>query len=99
MNEFLTMTNKEFANLCANTAKEVLSAWSSDVMCGSTDGEKQFCLMAHHSWGAGQCDWDNCKRELIDALKCAGAVSISGKIRWNFVRIYFNKRKLPIRAK
>lgn len=97
MNEFLTMTNKEFANKCANVAKGVLSAWSSDVVCGSTDGEKQFCLMASHRWGAGHCDWGNSKRELLNALKEVGAVNISGKVKWNFVRIYFDKRKRPMR--
>lgn len=99
MNEFLAMTNKEFANNCERVAKGVLSAWCGDVACGSTDGDKQFCLMAHHSWGAGQCDWSNCKNELREALKCVGAVNISGKIRWNVVRLYFNKRKMPIRNK
>lgn len=97
MNEFLTMTNKEFSAKCANVAKGVLSAWCGDVQCGTTDGEKQFCLMASHHWGAGCCDWDHCKRQLLDALREVGAVNISGKIRWNFVRLYFDKRKRPMK--
>ena len=96
MNEFLIMTSKEFANKCATVAKGVLSAWCSDVTCGSTDGNKQFCLMAHHNWGCGYCDWTNDKVKLFDELKKAGAVNISGKVKWNFVRIYFDKRKRPM---
>ena len=97
MNEFLTMTDKEFANMCANVSKGVLSAWSSEVVCGSTDGEKQFCLMAHHSWGSAYCDWSNCKKDLYNALHEVGAVDISGKVKWNLVRVYFNKRKRPMK--
>ena len=99
MNEFLTMTNKEFANKCRSVAYGVLTAWSSEVVCGETDGIKQFCLMAHHSWGCGYCDWSHKKNDLLNELKKAGAVNISGKVRWNFVRIYFNKRQRPMREK
>ena len=97
MNEFLTMTNKEFAAKCTNVAKYVLTAWCDDVVCGSTDGKKQFCLMAHHSNWSVCCDWSNSKNKLFDALRDAGAVNISGKVRRNFVRIYFDKRQRPMK--
>lgn len=96
MNEFMIMTNKEFANNCAIVAKGVLSAWCNDVVCGTTEGKKQFCLMAHHSFGCGCCDWSKDKTKLFDALQKAGAVNISGKVKWNLVRIYFDKRKRPM---
>ena len=98
MNEFLTMTNKEFAAKCTDVAKSVLTAWCDNVQCGTTDGKKQFCLMASHSWGAAYCNWDYRKRQLLDALRDAGAVNISGKVRWNFVRIYFDKRQRPMKS-
>ena len=97
MNEFMIMTNKEFARQCKLVAKGVLTAWCNDVVCGSTDGEKQFCLLAHHSGGSAYCDWSNDKNKLVDALHSVGAINISGKVKWNLVRLYFNKRKVPFR--
>lgn len=91
------MDNKEFMNNCKSVAEEILSCWSNGVNCYETTGKKQFCLESSHSWGTAYCNWSGYRYELFEALRKAGAINISGKVQWNHVRIYFNKRKRPIR--
>ena len=92
------MENKGFINSCKIAAQNVLSIWGNDIRCYETTGKKQFCLETTHSWGTAYCDWSHSRYELFETLKKVGATSISGKVQWNCVRIYFNKRKRPIKG-
>lgn len=92
------MKNKEFINNCISAADNVLTCWSNGVRCYETSGAKQFCLESSHSWGTGYCNWSWNKNELFEALRKVGATNISGKVGWNYVKIYFNKRKRPTKV-
>ena len=93
LEEIKKMSDEEFIKKCEDAAYDVLTAWAKYIRCCETNGKKQFYLEASHSWGTAYCDWSDSKRELFKALENIGAVSISGKIKWNYVEIYFNKRK------
>ena len=97
MNEFLLMTTRDFVDACTCIARTVLCAWSYDVVCGESDGNKQFCLIAYRSVLSADRDWTSCKTKLFDALHMVGAINISGKVKNNLVRIYFNKRQRPMK--
>lgn len=91
------MENKEFIDNCIMAADRILTCWGNGVKCYETNGTKRFCLESSHSWGTAYCDWSNDRYELFEALRKVGATNISGKVKWNHVRIYFNKRKRPIK--
>jgi hypothetical protein len=87
------MTNKEFMKKCENAAYGVLTCWASYINCCMVGGKKQFNLCASHNWGTAHCDWSAYKWELFNALKMVGAVNISGKVKWNYVDVYFDMSK------
>lgn len=87
------MDNMEFMKKCENAAYRVLTCWAKYIKCYMVNGKKQFNLSASHSWGTAQCDWSSDKWELFDALKRVGAVNISGKVKWNYVDVYFDMSK------
>ncbi len=91
------MENKEFINNCISAASNVLTCWGNGVKCYEVNGRKQFYLESSHSWGSAYCDWSNDRYELFEALRKAGATNISGKVGFDYVRIYFDKRKRPIK--
>lgn len=91
------MDNTEFMKACENAAYDVLTAWAKYIKCGKLGGKRQFYLSASHSWGTACCDWSYDKNELFNALKSVGAVNICGKVQWNYVDVYFDKRKRPIK--
>ena len=91
--EIKQMSDEEFMKKCEGEAYTVLTCWARYIRCGKTGGKKKFYLQASHSWGSAYCEWTHLKLELFKALEHVGAVSISGKVGWNYVEIYFNKRK------
>lgn len=86
------MDDVYFVEQCTKAARSVLTAWANKIICYEVSGKKQFCLEADHSWGTAYCDWSIHKYALIEALQKAGATNISGKVTWNYVRLYFNKK-------
>lgn len=93
LEEITKMSDEEFMKKCESGAYRVLTAWAQYIRCGKTGGKKKFCLQASHNWGTAHCEWTHLKWELFRELEYIGAVSISGKVGWNYVEIYFNKRK------
>ena len=93
LKEITKMSDKEFMKKCEDASYGVLTAWAKYIRCGKAGGKKQFYLSASHNWGTAYCDWSDDKRKLFRALESVGAVSISGKVGWNYVEIEFNKRK------
>lgn len=93
LEEIKQMSDAEFMKKCEGEAYDVLTAWAKYIKCGKVGGKKQFYLSASHSWGTAYCDWSHDKWKLFRALESVGAVSISGRVGWNYVDIYFNKRK------
>lgn len=91
------MDNKEFIKNCEIVVAQILTCWGNGVKCYETNGKKQFYLESNHSWGTAYCDWSKDKCKIFEALKSVGATNISGKVEWNCVRLYFNKRKRPIK--
>lgn len=93
LKEITKMSDNEFMKKCEDAAYGVLTAWAKYIRCHTVNGRKQFYLEASHNWGTAYCDWSDDKWKLFRALEKAGAVSISGKVKWDYVEIYFNKRK------
>ena len=91
------MENKDFIKNCKVAAHSVLTAWANDIRCYETTGKKQFCLESSHNWGTAYCDWSYDRHQLFEALRKVGAINISGKVGFNYVKIYFDKRKRPIK--
>ena len=91
--EIIKMSDEDFIKNCKSAAYQVLTAWCDGVSCYKTGGNKQFCLTSSHNFGTAQCSWADKRLELFRALERVGAIRISGKVKWDYVRIEFDRRK------